>query len=126
MAMCQRRIPWRSGPKRLVCGAQRQFEWTEVHNPPAATRMNLLAPPETHGIEQPLFAWTTMLPQPIAASSVPAQFSTDAYAPRERVAAWCDLFGSTIAKLEMEPLCEGELKADATLRKFTGFGLVTM
>jgi AraC-like DNA-binding protein len=67
-----------------------------------------------------------MLSQPTAASSVPAHFSTDAYAPRERTAAWCDLFGSTIAKLEMEPLCEGELKADATLRKFTGFGLVTM
>lgn len=67
-----------------------------------------------------------MLPQPIAASSVPAHFSTDAYAPHERVAAWCDLFGRAIAKLEMEPLCEGELKAEATLHAFSGFSLVAM
>ena len=67
-----------------------------------------------------------MLSQPIPASAVPAHFSTDAYAPHERVAAWCDLFGRTIAKLEMEPPCEGELKADATLHKFSGFSLVTM
>ena len=67
-----------------------------------------------------------MLSQPTPASSVPAHFSTDAYAPHERVAAWCDLFGRTIAKLEMEPPREGELKADATLRKFSGFSLVTI
>jgi AraC-like DNA-binding protein len=66
------------------------------------------------------------LSQPAVASTVPSRFSTDAFAPRERVAAWCDLFGHTIAKLEMEPLSEGELKADATLRKYSGFGLVTM
>src|SRR5262245_21470855 len=123
MAVCLRRISWRSGPKGLVCGRQRQFEWTKVHNTPVATWMNLFVRAETQGLGRP-YRWIAMLSQPTATSSVPAHFSTEAYAPRERVAAWCDLFGSTIAKLEMEPLCEGELKADATLRKFSGFGLV--
>lgn len=67
-----------------------------------------------------------MLSQPALAPAVLSRFSTEAFAPRERVAAWCDLFGHTIAKLEMEPSSDGELRAEATLRKLSGFGLVTM
>jgi AraC-like DNA-binding protein len=64
-----------------------------------------------------------------ARSNLPAstrKFSTDAFAPHERVAAWRDVYGQTIAKLEFEPTSEGPFTVDATLRSLPGLGIATM
>ena len=54
------------------------------------------------------------------------RFSTTACAPRERIPVWRELYGRTIAKLDFEPMSDGELVADATLRSFPGLSFVTM
>jgi AraC-like DNA-binding protein len=54
------------------------------------------------------------------------KFSTDAFAPRERVAAWREAYGETIAKLEFEPTSEGPFNVEATLRSLPGLGIATM
>jgi AraC-like DNA-binding protein len=54
------------------------------------------------------------------------RFSTADCAPRERVPAWRELYGRTIARLEFEPLAGGELMAEAELRNLPGLGLVSM
>jgi AraC-like DNA-binding protein len=62
-----------------------------------------------------------------AAVSVATQrFSTTACAPRERVPVWRELYGRTIAKLDFEPLADGDLMAEAELRSLPGLGLVSM
>jgi AraC-like DNA-binding protein len=62
-----------------------------------------------------------------SAAAVPTQrFSTADCAPRERVPAWRELYGRTIARLEIEPLADGELMAEAELRNLAGLGLVSM
>jgi AraC-like DNA-binding protein len=53
-------------------------------------------------------------------------FSTDAYAPHERVAAWREAYGETIAKLEFEPVSEGPFAVEATLRALPGVAIATM
>lgn len=53
-------------------------------------------------------------------------FSTDAFAPHERVAAWREAYGETIAKLEFEPTSEGPFNVEATLRSLPGLGIATM
>jgi AraC-like DNA-binding protein len=54
------------------------------------------------------------------------RFSTSAFAPREGIPAWRELYGRAIAKLDFEPMSDGELVADATLRSFPGLSFVTM
>ena len=70
----------------------------------------------------------TMTPTvPAADVAVATQrFSTEAFAPRERVPVWRELFGRTISRLELEPLSDSELMAQATLRRLPGLGLVSM
>jgi AraC-like DNA-binding protein len=53
------------------------------------------------------------------------RFSTDTFAPHERAAAWCEAYGQTIAKLELDPLPEGSFAAEATLRTLPGLGIVS-
>ena len=53
-------------------------------------------------------------------------FSTDAFTPHERVAAWREAYGETIAKLEFEPTSEGPFNVEATLRSLPGLGIATM
>jgi AraC-like DNA-binding protein len=54
------------------------------------------------------------------------RFSTAAFEPRERVAVWRELYGRTIARLDIEPPADGEMMVDATLRKLPGLELVSM
>lgn len=54
------------------------------------------------------------------------QFSTGAFAPHERVDAWREAYGRTIAKLEFEPTLEGPFNVEATLRSVPGLGVATM
>jgi AraC-like DNA-binding protein len=54
------------------------------------------------------------------------RFSTGAFAPHERVAAWREAYGATIAKLEFEPTSEGPFTVEATLRSLPGLGIATM
>jgi AraC-like DNA-binding protein len=62
-----------------------------------------------------------------AAVSVATQrFSTTACVPRERVPVWRELYGRTIARLDFEPLADGDLMAEAELRSLSGLGLVSM
>jgi AraC-like DNA-binding protein len=55
-----------------------------------------------------------------------SRFSTEDFAPGERVAVWRETYGRTVAKLDLEPLSEEPFKADAKLHAFNGLGLVTM
>ena len=59
-------------------------------------------------------------------SLVTHRFSTEAFPVHDRISVWRDLFGLTIAKLELEPLPDRPLNAEATLCKLPGLGLVTM
>jgi AraC-like DNA-binding protein len=54
------------------------------------------------------------------------RFSTEAFAPHERIAAWRAAYGQTIAKLEFEPDSEAPFTVDATLRALPGLGIVSM
>ena len=54
------------------------------------------------------------------------RFSTEAFAPSERVAVWRDLYGKTIARLDIDPLNDDPLMAEASLRSLPGLGLVSM
>jgi len=60
------------------------------------------------------------------ACAVTQHFSTAAFAPRDRMSVWRDLFGLTIARLELEPAPDRPLNAEATLCRMPGLGLVTM
>lgn len=62
----------------------------------------------------------------IADMATTHRFSTAAYAPRESIPAWREIYGHTIAQLDFEPTREGELVADATVRKLPGLALVSM
>lgn len=57
---------------------------------------------------------------------VPAlHFSTDMFAPHERLAAWRESFGRGILKLEIESLSEGEFRSDVTLRVLPGLAIMS-
>ena len=55
-----------------------------------------------------------------------ARISTAAFAMRERIPVWREMFGRTIARLDFEPLSTGPFAAQATLRTLPGMGLVSM
>ena len=52
--------------------------------------------------------------------------STEAIAPKHRVAIWREVFGRTIAKLDFEPLSDGRLVAEATRKGMPGLGMFSM
>jgi AraC-like DNA-binding protein len=52
-------------------------------------------------------------------------FTTQSFAPHQRVAAWREAYGRTIAQLELEPVSDGPFKAEATLRALPGLGIVS-
>ena len=64
-----------------------------------------------------------MMTEPLVSTQ---RFSTAAYAPRDSIQAWRELYGHTIAQLDFEPVQQGELIADATVRRLPGLGLVSM
>ncbi|WP_052523452.1 hypothetical protein, partial [Bradyrhizobium sp. STM 3809] len=52
------------------------------------------------------------------------RFSTANYAPRERFAAWRDIYGRTLQRLDIEPLSTRQFNAEATLLKMPGLALM--
>src|SRR5437899_12882055 len=60
-----------------------------------------------------------------SAGGVPAfRFSTDDFPERDRLAAWRDIFGRSIVKLDVEPLPTRRFYSDTTLRPLPGLGLM--
>ena len=53
-------------------------------------------------------------------------FSTDQFAPHQRIAAWRELFGRSMARLDFAPPPDAALIAQAELQSFPGFSLVSM
>ena len=54
------------------------------------------------------------------------QFTTDAFAPGEKIAAWRDTYGHTVTRLEFEPLADTPFSITASLRSLPGLGVATM
>ena len=52
------------------------------------------------------------------------RFSTDMFAPRDRLSAWRDFVGRAIFKLDIEPYSD-EFSAETTFRPLPGLGLVS-
>jgi AraC-like DNA-binding protein len=52
------------------------------------------------------------------------RFSTADYAPKDRLAAWCEVYGQTLCKQEIEPIERDTLHADVVFRRLPG--LTTM
>jgi AraC-like DNA-binding protein len=63
---------------------------------------------------------------PAVAPSTPLRFSTETLAPGERVAAWREVYGRTVAKLEFEPVSPAPVVIEATLRNLPGVGIATL
>jgi len=59
-------------------------------------------------------------PNELGGSAPVMRFSTGTFAPHERASAWCEAYGQTIAKLEVDPIAEGPFEAEATLRTSPG------
>jgi AraC-like DNA-binding protein len=53
-------------------------------------------------------------------------FSTDQFAPHQRIAAWRELFGRSMARMDFAPPPDATLIAEAELQSFAGFSLVSM
>jgi AraC-like DNA-binding protein len=60
------------------------------------------------------------------AHSARTHFTTDAFGPGEKVAAWHDIYGRTIAKVDLEPPSGGEFMVAATLHHLPGLGLASI
>ena len=52
------------------------------------------------------------------------RFSTDMFAPRERLSAWRDFFGAAIFKLEIEPYRKDGFRAETRFYPLPGLGLM--
>jgi AraC-like DNA-binding protein len=53
------------------------------------------------------------------------RFSTEAFPERERIAAFCELYGRKMLRLEMEPQPDVPFHADVILRMLPGLGIVS-
>jgi AraC-like DNA-binding protein len=58
-------------------------------------------------------------------SQTVVRFSTEDVAPRDRPAVWREVFGRTILGVEVEPLSDQPIRAQATMRALGGLGLMT-
>jgi len=52
------------------------------------------------------------------------RFSTDDFSERDRAAAWRELFGRTVVKVDLEPIVPRAFCSDMTLRQLPGLGLL--
>ena len=52
------------------------------------------------------------------------RFSTDTFAPRERLAAWHEIYGKSLLKVEIEPLERDKIHTDVLVRKLPGLGVM--
>ena len=57
--------------------------------------------------------------------SATRHFTTEAFGPRERVAACHDVYGRAFAKIDLDVPSDGELKIEAKLRNLPGLALVS-
>jgi AraC-like DNA-binding protein len=73
-----------------------------------------------------IFGMTSMETSPngIGNNAPVMRFSTDMFAPHERASAWCEAYGQTIAKLEVDPQSDAPFEAEATLSTLPGLGVV--
>src|SRR5262245_49601372 len=53
------------------------------------------------------------------------RFSSDMFAPGERLGAWRESFGRGILKLEIDSLSDGQFHSDVTLRLLPGLAIMT-
>lgn len=53
------------------------------------------------------------------------RFSSDTFAPHERLSAWRESFGRGILKLEIDALSDDEFRSDVTLRLLPGVAIMT-
>src|SRR4051794_22058483 len=53
------------------------------------------------------------------------RFSTADYAPKDRLAAWCEVYGQTLCKQEIEPEDAGALHAEVVFRRLPGLSIMT-
>src|SRR5882724_2443482 len=51
-------------------------------------------------------------------------FSTDDYAPRERVEAWREEFGRTLLRVDLTPRSTDRFRANATACRMANFGML--
>jgi hypothetical protein len=51
------------------------------------------------------------------------RFSTADYAPHERLDAWREIYGRTLAKVDVEPLASDQFFTEATLRRMPGLAV---
>src|SRR6266478_5236674 len=51
------------------------------------------------------------------------RFSTADYAPHERLDAWREIYGRTLAKVDVEPLPSDQFLTEATLRRMPGLAV---
>ena len=60
----------------------------------------------------------------VNADCVVVRFSTADYPPRERLAAWREVYGQTLQKMDIEPLAAEQPHAEATLLRVPGFAMM--
>ena len=53
-------------------------------------------------------------------------FTTEAFGAGDRIAACHDVYGRTIAKIDLQPAASDEIMIKAKLRSLPGLGLVSM
>ena len=58
------------------------------------------------------------------ASTPTFRFSTDAFAKRERLSAWREVFGRTVCSLDIEPLKPATFSSEATVGQLPGLGVL--
>jgi AraC-like DNA-binding protein len=53
------------------------------------------------------------------------RLSTSDYAPQDRLAAWCEIYGRTMCQQDIEPTDTEMIEADVVFRRFPGLGTMT-
>lgn len=64
--------------------------------------------------------------QVTASPSPSLQFTTQAFRPAERIAAWHEVYGRTIAKVDLDPPSRSDFMVAAALRDLPGLGIAAM
>jgi AraC-like DNA-binding protein len=64
--------------------------------------------------------------EPMTAASGVLHFTSEDFAPREKIAAWREIYGRAIAKFELEPLDDEEPVVEAKVRNLPGLALASL
>jgi AraC-like DNA-binding protein len=70
---------------------------------------------------------TTVCAAPASQSlpAAPIRFSTSDYSPRERLAAWHEIYGQTMVKVDIEPIETEAFDIDIRMRRLPGLSIMT-